>query len=296
MLIDWFTVGAQALNFVILAWLMKRFLYKPILTAIDAREKRIASELAAAGRKKIEAQQERAEFQKKNDDFDKQRDALLEKAAGDASAERGKLMEAARQSANALTATRRDDLAREATALAQSVRQRAQVEVFAIARRTLADLAGAGLEAGACQVFIGRLHGLEGQPRNDLAAALAGTHDGVLVRSAFELPSAQRLAIHTAIADDFGVELELRYETAPALVSGIELVAQGRKVAWTISDYLASLEQGVSDVLKAQQQGPAPTPGPGPAPAPAPSPTASAATRPALAAGGAVTAAPAVTQ
>jgi hypothetical protein len=32
MLIDWFTVGAQALNFLILVWLMKRFLYKPILT------------------------------------------------------------------------------------------------------------------------------------------------------------------------------------------------------------------------------------------------------------------------
>ncbi len=48
MLIDWFTVGAQALNFLILVWLMKRFLYRPILHAIDAREKPIAGELADA--------------------------------------------------------------------------------------------------------------------------------------------------------------------------------------------------------------------------------------------------------
>ena len=59
MLIDWFTVGAQALNFLILVWLMKRFLYKPILAAIDAREKRIAAELADADAKKAEAQKER---------------------------------------------------------------------------------------------------------------------------------------------------------------------------------------------------------------------------------------------
>ena len=39
MLIDWFTICAQALNFLILVWLMKRFLYKPILHAIDEREK-----------------------------------------------------------------------------------------------------------------------------------------------------------------------------------------------------------------------------------------------------------------
>ncbi len=55
MLIDWFTVGAQALNFVILVWLMRRFLYKPILHAIDAREKKIAAELADAAAKKAEA-------------------------------------------------------------------------------------------------------------------------------------------------------------------------------------------------------------------------------------------------
>ena len=59
MLIDWFTVGAQALNFVILVWLMKRFLYQPILDAIDAREQRIAAELADAAARKAEAARER---------------------------------------------------------------------------------------------------------------------------------------------------------------------------------------------------------------------------------------------
>ena len=80
MLIDWFTVGAQALNFIILVWLLKRFLYKPILDAIDAREKRIAAELADADAKKAEAKKERDEFQHKNEEFDEQRAALLRKA------------------------------------------------------------------------------------------------------------------------------------------------------------------------------------------------------------------------
>ena len=67
MLIDWFTVGAQVLNFLILVWLMKRFLYKPILHAIDAREKRIATELADADAKKAEARTEREELRHKNE-------------------------------------------------------------------------------------------------------------------------------------------------------------------------------------------------------------------------------------
>ena len=77
MLIDWFTVGAQVLNFLILVWLLKHFLYQPILNAIDAREKRIAAELADADAKKAEAQKERDDFQNKNKAFDEQRSALI---------------------------------------------------------------------------------------------------------------------------------------------------------------------------------------------------------------------------
>ena len=106
MLIDWFTVGAQVLNFIVLVWLLKRFLYKPILDAIDAREKRIAAELADADAKKAEAQKERDEFQHKNEDFDRQRAALLSKATEEAKAERQRLLEEARQAADALSAKR----------------------------------------------------------------------------------------------------------------------------------------------------------------------------------------------
>ena len=42
MLIDWFTIAAQAVNFLILIWLMKRYLYQPILRAIASREQLIA--------------------------------------------------------------------------------------------------------------------------------------------------------------------------------------------------------------------------------------------------------------
>ncbi|HQU90423.1 MAG TPA: F0F1 ATP synthase subunit B, partial [Denitromonas sp.] len=62
MLIDWFTVVAQLLNFLILVWLLKRFLYQPVLDAIDAREQRIAKELAQADATRDAAQAEQTHF------------------------------------------------------------------------------------------------------------------------------------------------------------------------------------------------------------------------------------------
>ena len=93
MLIDWFTVGAQVVNFLILVWLLKRFLYRPILNAIDVREKRIAAELADAAAKQTGAQKERDEFQHKNEEFDRQRAALLRQATDEAKAERQRLLD-----------------------------------------------------------------------------------------------------------------------------------------------------------------------------------------------------------
>src|SRR5580693_9013750 len=128
MLIDWFTVGAQALNFLILVWLMKRFLYKPIIGAIEAREKLIAAELADAAAKKAEAQKDRDEFQHKNEEFDKQRAALLSKATDDANGERQRLLDEAGKAADALSAKRQQALLDDAHNLDQAVVRRTQQE------------------------------------------------------------------------------------------------------------------------------------------------------------------------
>lgn len=279
MLIDWFTVAAQALNFIVLVGLMKHFLYKPVLDAIDAREKRIAAQLADADRKKAAARSDRDDLHHKNEAFDQQRAALLAKATADADAERQKLLGAARQAADALAAARRQTMASDAKSLSQALRQRTQTEVFAVARRALTDLASAGLEASACDLFIVRLRALQGPARDALAAALKASNEGALVRTAFELPTPQRTALHKAVNDTFALKVALRYEVAPSLVGGIELSAHGQKLAWSIADYLASLERDVDKLLEpahthddAPPSVPAPTAAPAPAQVTAPAP------------------------
>jgi len=250
MLIDWFTVGAQALNFLILVWLLKHFLYKPILNAIDARENRIAKELADADAKKTEAQKESDEFQKKNEEFDQQRAALLTKATDEAKAERQRLLDEARKAADALIAKRQESLINDAQNLNQAISHLTQKEVFSITRKALTDLATVSLEERMGEVFTRRLRTMEGQAKARLGEALKTASEPALVRSAFDLPAEQRAAIQNALNETFSAEIHVRFETAPDLVSGIELTTNGQKVAWSIADYLASLEKGVGELLK----------------------------------------------
>ena len=249
MLIDWFTVAAQVVNFLILVWLLKRFLYKPILRAIDAREQQIALALADADARKAEAQRERDEFQHKNEAFDQQRAALLRQATDDAKAEREHLMEEARQDADALRVERLDALKREQQHLNAEITRRTRDEVFAIARKTLTDLAGTSLEARMSEVFARRLQALDDETKDEFIAAVKTSSEPVLVRSAFELSAEQRAAIQTALDATVSAEVPVRFETVPDVISGIELSAKGRKIAWSIADYLASLEKSVGEVL-----------------------------------------------
>ncbi len=254
MLIDWFTVGAQALNFIILVWLLKRFLYRPILNALDAREKLIAAKLADADAKEARAQSERDAFQQKNEAFDKQRAALLTRATDEAAAEGRKLLDDARKAADALSAKRKEALRSDAHALNQAVRRRTQQEVFAIAKKTLTDLADADLDKRIADVFTRRLRGMAGKAKTAFGAALTSGKGPALLRSAFDLPAKQRAGIQTALDETFSTQAPIRFETAPSLVSGIELVANGQKIAWSIADYLVSLENGVREILNDQDR------------------------------------------
>jgi len=254
MLIDWFTVVAQAVNFLILVWLLKRFLYQPILKALDAREHRIAAELADADTKKAEALTERETFKRKNEEFDGQRAALLSKATDDANTERQRLQDAARKDTDTLRARQQESLHSEYQQLNEEIAHRTRAEVFSIARKALADLAGESLEERMTGVFVQRLHGLNSEEKGGLATMFKAPLEPVLVRSAFELAVAQRAAIESAIKETLAVTATLRFEVVPNLVGGIELVIHGQKVAWSIADYLSSLEKDVSELLKMQRK------------------------------------------
>jgi F-type H+-transporting ATPase subunit b len=251
MLIDWFTVSAQLLNFIILVWLMKRFLYQPVLHAIAAREEKIATELANAANIQAEAKIEKDSFVQKNQAFDEQRAGLLQQARDDAKAEGERLQTEAREAADAASAERAQALLADEQRLFDDIARQTQDQVLDIARRVMGDLAGVSLEQQASEVFIQRLRDVEPSARETLAEALQAASDArpAVLRSAFELPAAQQATIQAVLDDAFGQPIALKFETAPQLVSGIELSAQGQKLAWSISDYLATLSSGLQDRL-----------------------------------------------
>ena len=252
MKIDWFTVIAQMVNFIVLVGLLWHFLYKPILKAIDEREKKIAGQLADAEAKKTEAKKEQEDFKEKNEKFDQERKALMVKAETEAEAEHQKLLESARTDAAALK-IKLDEARKEAQeTLDHEIMQKTRNEVFSITRKALADLASVSLEEQSGNMFIKRLNELSEDEKKKFRDAFQGSKNPVLVRSAFELPAKQQAGIKDAVNKILSADTPFKYKTAPELISGIELSANGYKLAWSISEYINSLEKSLPEIGKAK--------------------------------------------
>ncbi|MGB7756172.1 MAG: hypothetical protein WBL23_08920 [Salinisphaera sp.] len=252
MLIDWFTVGAQLVNFLVLVWLLKRFLYQPILKAIDARETLIAAELADASRKQATADAAREDFLARNAQFDADRDALMAKAADDAAEEEARLLADARAAGDALRARQRAALQTERANLSEAIARLTGSEVLAAARKTLADLADAELEARMAAVFVRRLQEMDPVAQAALADVLRSAIEPACLRSTFELDGPAKAAIQRALDTVVGGPVSIAFQTAPDELCGIELTAGGHKLAWRIEDYLAALGDKLDKLLAAQ--------------------------------------------
>jgi len=251
MLIDWFTVSAQVVNFLILVWLLKRFLYRPILDAIDAREQRIATKIADAEAKDREAQKQQQAYRLKNEAFEQQRNTQINQMQAAVNTERERLLDAARKDSEVLRKRLVQAQRNEQLTLNEELRCRTQKEVFAIARKALCDLAGTALEQRMTEIFIARLRELDA---GEITRLKSTFNDSLRIQTAFKLSAQQQTDIEEQLAEVFGKQKSVEFVIAADLISGIEISANGRKIAWSITDYLGALERSVDELLKPRSE------------------------------------------
>jgi F-type H+-transporting ATPase subunit b len=246
MQINWFTVIAQILNFLVLVWLMKRYLYKPILSAIDDREKKIAGQLADAKTKKDEAQKEQDEFNKKNQVFDQQKKDMMDKATADAGVQSQKLLEDAKNNAKALQDKLEKAAKEQREDFNHQMEQKTEQEVFAITKKVLTDLADTDFEEQLVNVFIKRISEIKEDEKALFIKALHSGSGPILVQSAFDLPEKQQTEIKSVVTKMLGIDPSFEFKTSTALLGGIELTTPGYKLSWSIAAYVNSFEKSLA--------------------------------------------------
>jgi F-type H+-transporting ATPase subunit b len=248
--IDWFTVIAEVINFLILVWLLKKFLYKPVLKAIDEREKRISDQLRDADTKKAEAKKEQDDFKGKNIEFDKQRNDLMNKAVDESNKKGEKLLEDVRRQADILRVNLDKALKDSYETQSLEIANKTKEQVLIITRKALADIASQNLEEQSVNSFLNKLLGLRENEKKQIIDAFKSDANPLIVQSAFDLQEKQKNDISNAVNEVVGGKRNIQFKTKPSLISGVVLSTDGYKLAWNISEYLDSLEKDITEATK----------------------------------------------
>lgn len=249
MLIDWFTVGAQLVNFLILVVLLKYVLYDRIIAAMDKREQTIRSRIEEAEEKKREAEHGADTYHDKVSEFEKNRDQMLSQAKEQADSERKERTKQARSEVDQLQKKWIERIQQQQDSFLHDLKQRVGKQVVSISRRVLKDLAHADLEPQVVAVFIDRVQKMDKEKQEAIAESLSKDDHKVTVYSRWDMSSHEKQRITKTLRDCITQSLEVDYQTSPEVILGIEVRTPASKIAWNINDYLQSLQSHMAREL-----------------------------------------------
>ena len=219
MTIDWWTLGIQAVNVLILIWLLARFFWRPVAAIIEQRRATAQQILAEAEAKRSQATNALAEIERTRAGFDREREAIIAAAHEAAEQARAVLLASAAKEAAALEASARTAIEKERDAAEAAWAERANVLAVEIAERLVARLDGPVVSAAFLDWLLQEIRVLPALVR-DAAAA-----DEVILEaiSATQIEPANQERYRKVICEAFGARPQITFKVDPALIAGLEL-------------------------------------------------------------------------
>lgn len=248
--IDWFTVIAQIVNFLILLWLLRKFLYGPIVRAMRERQERVAARMEEAQAREQEAIQEAQSYKLKRQELADEKAEILAATKEEAEARRRELVHQARQEADEMQSQWAAAIAQEKEAFVRELRKQAAKSISEVARRALGDLADQELEQQVLDVFIDKLDALDTQELTAIRERANEPGEAILIRTAFPLSDYQENNLRERLKNKLDVDSKMRFDTDPTLTCGVQMTVKGRRIAWSFGDYIDELEEQLTDVLE----------------------------------------------
>ena len=217
--LDWWTLGFQTVNVVILIWLLQRFFWRPVAAMIAQRQESAKAVMADAQARLDKAASAVADIEKTRAGFAKERDSVLAAAHAEADKSAAASLDAAKHDAAALETAAKASIAKEQAAAEKIWRDRASHLAIEMAQQLAARLDGAVVRAAFLEWLVKAIRALPESTRQS-ALAKEVVLDAV---SGTPLDPAEVEHVREVICKAFGGHPRIDFKTDPALIEGLEL-------------------------------------------------------------------------
>lgn len=219
---DWSTFALEIVNFLILVWLLKRFLYKPVLDMVERRRASVEKTLADAEQARDEARRLQAGYQEREAQWQQELAQRRQGLDEQLEAEREKRMQALSRELDSERGRRQAREVRERAAHEQVLEAQAAVQAARFAARLLERLASPHLQQTILDMLLEDLGSLPDARVQELREA-AKASDAIRVVSAMALPDQDRQRLRDALARYLPQLPPLDYTQEPGLIAGLRI-------------------------------------------------------------------------
>lgn len=245
---SWVTPLAQVVNFLLLAWLLKRFLYGPIVRVMDERQARVTAGLREAEEREATADERQAEFERKRAELDASTAEILRRAREDAEAEAQRIHETARAEAEEARVRWQESLKREQSDVLGTIRRRLATDAGRIASAALRDLADEDLQRKTVRLLADKIAELPVHEASVLGDE-AREEGALVVRSGVEPDEEMRDLLRKALGAKLGELPTLEWVHDDRLGFGVRLETTGREIGWSTADYVEGVTEQLMEAL-----------------------------------------------
>lgn len=243
MSIDWWTLGLQTINFLVLVWLLQQFLYRPVLAVISRRQAEIAGLMGKAGAAKDAAEKIEQDLDAQRSAIAAEREQALKQAHDLAEHDRKDVLAKAQADAETLIAEARLTVEQERREAVAALQKNAAALGIEVARKLLASAPGPAVAPfidGVCSTIAA----MAPNERQRLANGLNG--NAVHVVTAQPLPDADKALCRTRLMALLGNSATFDFADNSTLIAGIELHFPNSIVRNNWRDSLAETLKGLT--------------------------------------------------
>ncbi len=246
MSVNWFTVAAQIVNFLILVWLLKKFLYKPVLTAMSKRQQKVQDELKQAAKLAETAEKEKKRYLALQEEVINRGKEELRLVRQEADDLRQKLFLKVEAEAETARIHWQNDLSREKALFLKQAGIQVAKQFQRLAQSAFNDLAEADLEENMISRFCALIEKKETEA--GFFQQLQNS-EKLQVSTAFPLTKSSQDTIRKVLWLRLGIQPAISFQTEPTLIAGILVSSNDHKMEWNIHQYLDDFQEELEKVF-----------------------------------------------
>ena len=241
---SWWTFGLQAANFLILVWLLRRFLFKPVSAIVARRKEEIAHGMAEASAEKQNALNLQRDLQAQRAGIESERQKAIEEQRAQLAAERKKMIDEARAEAEKIRNQATTLLSEERAVAAQELFSRTIELAVNLAERLLRELDLPSTEHAFLTRVLDYLDRLSAPERTALVSHLGA--NSLVVTTAHPLDAREEAQWREQLGKRIGAAVGIKFNTDPALIAGAEITFPNAMLRFNWRDALTTAAREIN--------------------------------------------------